>query len=139
MEYTSYEVVEYERGEGDWTLLGTEFGYEFIDTNAYFAQEWVQLDFDIIDVTFTNGGVDTIIPVVSSPIDAVADVTPPVIITDDDGASWWQIMLAVLLVVLLAVLLYKFFRWVFSRNTATTVVNIGEDTYVNGKRRKRKK
>lgn len=138
-EYTSYEVVEYERGEGDWTLLGTEFGYEFIDTNAYFAQEWVQLDFDIIDVTFTNGSVDTIIPVVSSPIDAVADITPPVIITDDDGSSWWQIMLAVLLVVLLAVLLYKFFRRVFSRNTATTVVNIGEDTYINGKRRKRKK
>ena len=137
-EYTSYEVVEYERGEGDWTLLGTNFGYDYIDTNAYFAQEWVQLDFDIIDVTFTNGGVDTIIPVVSSPIDVVADITPPVIITDD-GSAWWQIVLAVLLVLLLAFVLYKFFRWVFSRNTATTVVNIGEDTYVNGKRRKRKK
>lgn len=137
-EYTSYEVVEYERGEGDWTLLGTNFGYDYIDTNAYFAQEWVQLDFDIIDVTFTNGGVDTIIPVVSSPIDVVADITPPVIITND-GPAWWQIVLAVLLVLLLAFVLYKFFRWVFSRNTATTVVNIGEDTYVNGKRRKRKK
>ncbi len=138
-EYSSYEVVEYERGKGDWTLLGTNFGYDYIDTNAYFAQEWVQLDFDIIDVTFTNGGVDTIIPVVSSPIDAVADITPPVVVTDDDEFVLWQILIAVLLLILLAVLLYRFFRWIFSRNTATTVVNIGEDTYVNGKRRKRKK
>ena len=136
-DYTSYEVVEYERGEGDWTVLGTNFGYEYIDTNAYFAQEWVQLDFDIIDVTFTNGGVETVIPVVSSPIDAVADVTPPVIITDD-GLAWWQIALAVILIAVLAFVLIKFVVWVFDRKSADTVVHIDGTTYVNGKKKRKK-
>ena len=93
-EYKSYEVVEYERGEGTWTISGTQFGYEYIDTNAYFAQMWVQLDFDIIDVTFTNGGIDTVIPVVSSPMDVVADATPPVI-TTTDSLPWWAYVIVV--------------------------------------------
>lgn len=106
-DYTCYEVAEYERGEGTWTLLGTNFGYEFVDTNAYFMQMWVQLDFDIIDLTFTKDNVDTIIPVIMSPMDIAADGAPPVI-TTDDGLKWWQILLAIIALIVIIWLLLKF-------------------------------
>ena len=106
-DYTCYEVAEYQRGEGTWTLLGTQFGYEFVDSNAYLMQMWVQLDFDIIDLTFTKNGVDTIIPVVMSPMDIAADGDAPVITTKND-LKWWQILLAVLALILIIWLLFKF-------------------------------
>ena len=68
---------------------------------------WVQLDFDIIDLTFTKNGVDTIIPVIMSPMDIAADGTPP-LITNKDGLTWWQILLAVLALILVIWLLFKF-------------------------------
>lgn len=106
-DYTCYEVAEYKRGEGDWTLLGTNFGYDFVDSNAYFMQMWVQLDFDIIDLTFTKDNVDTIIPVIMSPMDIAADGAPPVI-TTKNHLTWWQILLAVLALILVIWLLFKF-------------------------------
>ena len=106
-DYTCYEVAEYKRGEGDWTLLGTNFGYKFVDSNAYFMQMWVQLDFDIIDLTFTKDNVDTIIPVIMSPMDIAADGAPPVI-TTKNHLPWWQILLAVLALILVIWLLFKF-------------------------------
>ena len=75
------------------------------DTNAYFAQETVNLDFDIIDVTFTKDGVSTVIPVVSDPIDNIPGITPPANTTDDDGPEWWRIVLAVLLLLIVLVIL----------------------------------
>ena len=89
--YTSYEVATYTRGKGTWTLLGTQFGYKFVDTNAYFAQMWVQLGFEIIDLTFTKSGISTVIPVVMSPIDIAADADPPFMTTDD--VDWLAIAL----------------------------------------------
>lgn len=113
--YSAYEVVEYKRGEGDWTIIqGTLFDYEYVDTNAYFMQMWVQLDFDIIDVTFTKDGVSTVIPVVMSPVDLAADATPPVITTDDDQIEWWKIILAILLLIILLVLLMPVLPYIFS-------------------------
>lgn len=74
-----------------------------IKGEAYIAQESVFFDFDIIQLTFNKDGDYTVIPVVSSPIDVVNDITPPV--NMPSGLEWWQIALAVLLVVLLLVLL----------------------------------
>ena len=71
---------------------------------AYIAQESVFFDFDIIQLTFNKDGDYTVIPVVSSPIDIVNDITPPV--NMPDGMEWWQILLAILMVVLLVVLLW---------------------------------
>ena len=110
-DYSAYESIEYERGKGDWTLLGTVFDYNFVDTNAYFFQMWVQLDFDIIDLTFTKDNVSTVIPVIMSPMDIAADATPPVV-TTKNNLKWWQILLAVILVVLLIILLWKFLLWI---------------------------
>lgn len=106
-DYTCYEAIEYKRGKGDWTLLGTQFGYEYVDTNAYLMQMWVQLDFDIIDLTFTKNGVDTVIPVIMSPMDIAADGAPPVI-TTKNNLQWWQILLIIIGVILAIVLLIKF-------------------------------
>ncbi len=106
-DYTCYEAIEYQRGKGDWTLLGTQFGYDYVDTNAYFMQMWVQLDFDIIDLTFTKNGVDTVIPVVMSPMDIAADGAPPVI-TTKNNLQWWQILLGIIALILIIWLLLKF-------------------------------
>lgn len=106
-DYICYEVAEYARGEGDWTLLGTQFGYDFVDSNAYFMQMWVQLDFDIIDLTFTKDNVDTVIPVIMSPMDIAADGAPPVI-TTKNYLTWWQILLAVLALIFVIWLLFRF-------------------------------
>ena len=89
--------------------LGEKIGaWNTEDTNAYFMQETVNLDFDIIDVTCTKDNVETVLPVVSSPIDNIPDGTPPVHTTSDKGLSWWQILLAVLALILVVILLFKF-------------------------------
>lgn len=83
------------------------------DSNAYFFQETVNLDFDIIDVTFTNGSVDTVIPVVSDPIDIVPDATPPIYTESDEEAEWirWmKIGLALLLIVILGFIFWPILK-----------------------------
>lgn len=111
-DYSCYEAVEYKRGKGDWTLLGTQFGYEYVDTNAYLMQMWVQLDFDIIDLTFTKDGVATVIPVIMLPMDIAADGKPPVITTSDGGLEWWQIVLGIIGLIFIVWLLIKFLPWI---------------------------
>ena len=89
--------------------LGEKIGaWNTEDTNAYFMQETINLDFDIIDVTCTKDNVETVLPVVSSPIDNIPDGTPPVHTTSDKSLSWWQILLAVLALILVVWLLLKF-------------------------------
>ena len=89
--------------------LGEKIGaWNSEDTNAYFMQETVNLDFDIIDVTCTKDNVETVLPVVSSPIDNIPDGTPPVHTTSDKSLSWWQILLAVFALILIVILLFKF-------------------------------
>ncbi|MCM1532389.1 MAG: hypothetical protein NC114_08980 [Ruminococcus flavefaciens] len=106
--YVSNEVTEYKR-KTEWYLIGGNFGaYDVIDTNAYFAQTWVQLDFDIIDLTFTKDNVDTVIPVVMSPMDIVPDLNPPVSTVKDGGLKWWQILLGIIALTVIFLLLLKF-------------------------------
>lgn len=91
------------------------------DTNAYFFQETVNLDFDIIDVTFSNGMKETVVPVVMTPIDVVSAATPPVHTESDQDQNWlkWLFMalgIIVLLVILMPILPYiaKAIVWVIS-------------------------
>lgn len=74
------------------------------DTNAYFFQETVNLDFDIIDVTFSNGEKDTVIPVAMKPIDIVSAATPPVDTNSDNTIDWWKLVLMVLALIVLLVI-----------------------------------
>lgn len=108
-DYTCYEAVEYKRTKGDWTIIqGYTFDYSYVDTNAYFMQMWVQLDFDIIDVTFTKNGVETVIPVIMSPMDIAADGTPPIITNGENKLKWWQILLLIVVVIIVIILLINF-------------------------------
>lgn len=71
---------------------------EEVTSNAYFFSQTVNLDFDIIDLTFSKGDVNTIIPVTSSPQDVIQDSTPPVYVEPDspdlgidlDFSSFWD-------------------------------------------------
>lgn len=77
--------------------------------NAYVAQETVYLDFDIISLTYTKDGVDTVIPVVMSPQDVMSGLTPP--LEDpfaDDMLEWWQILLGLIALIIIIWLLIKF-------------------------------
>lgn len=89
------------------------------DSNAYFMQQTVNLDFDVIDVTFAKGNVSTVIPVVAAPVDNIPDGTPPVYTEDDkpdmDWLKWLFAALALIIVlIILAPLLpyvFKFLLW----------------------------
>ena len=89
------------------------------DSNAYFMQQTVNLDFDVIDVTFAKGNVSTVIPVVAAPVDNIPDGTPPVYTEDDkpdmDLLKWLFAALALIIVlIILAPLLpyvFKFLLW----------------------------
>lgn len=70
--------------------------------DALIAQETVFFDFDIIQLGFTKDGVYTAIPVVSSPIDIVPGITPPLNINGENGSlDWLWIILAIIAVILL--------------------------------------
>lgn len=75
-----------------------------ITGEAYVAQESVFLDFDIIQLTFNKEGEYTVIPVVSSPIDIIDGITPPVDMSEE--MSTLEAIVALILLVLLVILLW---------------------------------
>lgn len=98
---TSYESKTATEVQGT-KSLGVWFSEE-LDSNAYMMQETVFLDLDLIDVTFYKDGVSTVIPVVTSPIDGIADVTPPV----EDPDNWFIYLLGIILgIIVLILVLY---------------------------------
>lgn len=110
-DYISMEAATWETDNGSfWEGDGIIRTYtpDRIDSNNYFFQQTVNLDFDIIDVTFSNGEKDTVIPVVSNPIDVVPDATPPVLtVSDEEGIDWLTILKIVVgLILLLAVVIF---------------------------------
>ena len=101
-DYISQEATLLRQGKVLWSET-----WEDVDSNAYFFQQTVNLDFDIIDVTFSNGSVDTVIPVVSDPIDVVPDATPPVYTQSDKVPAWlkWlKIAIVVIFVVVIVII-----------------------------------
>lgn len=100
-DYISQEATLYQYKT---SLLGESISK--VDTNAYFFQETVNLDFDIIDLTFLKGDVYTVIPVAMSPIDIVHSATAPVYTTSDKTAKdWWKIILGLIALIVLLLLL----------------------------------
>lgn len=106
-----YQVSDYISQEASLYKGSGAFSFKQVDTNAYFFQETVNLDYDIIDVTFSNGETETVIPVVMSPIDHIPSATPPIHTTSDVRSSWWKILLGVIALVFIVVLLLKFAPW----------------------------
>ena len=111
-DYVAQEATLFERS----SFLGIKT-WDEVDTNAYFFKETVNLDFDIIDVTFSNGTVDTVIPVVSNPIDVVPDATPPVYTQSDkepDWLKWLKIIIVILFVVVIIILCWPLLQPLFA-------------------------
>ncbi|MBQ3220593.1 MAG: hypothetical protein IJB34_01375 [Clostridia bacterium] len=98
-DYISQEATLLKEGKLLWQEI-----WEEVDTNAYFFQQTVNLDFDIIDVTFSNGSVDTVIPVVSDPIDVVPDATAPVYTQSDKEPAWLRWLKIAIVTILIVVL-----------------------------------
>ena len=96
-DYFSQAAVIIQPGAG---FLGADKKYE---NQAYIASESVFFDFDIIQLTFNKEGIYTVIPVVADPIDAIADITPPMDLPGE--LEWYQIVFALVLLVLLILLL----------------------------------
>ncbi len=81
-------------------------GNTFQDGVGYVARQTCFLDFDIIWLKFVKENQETVIPVVSSPIDVFSGLTPPL---SNDGLNLLAIIIAVLVIVLIAVCAYKLF------------------------------
>ena len=73
-----------------------------VNNQAYWAQETVFYNFDIIQLTFNKDGVFKVIPVVMNPIDIINDITPPLI---GEGNDWWKYVLMALALILLILLI----------------------------------
>lgn len=85
------------------------------DIVSYLAWQTVYLDFDIISLTFTDKDVSVVVPVVSSPTDAIGGISPPLEEDYGDGSiAWWKIALAAVLLVIVVVILYKLIKGVLS-------------------------
>lgn len=80
-----------------------------VDSNAYFFSETVNLDFDILDVTFSNGEKETVIPVAMSPVDVIPNATPPLDVHSDvtnKGLGFLEILISLVLLVGIAFAVY---------------------------------
>lgn len=113
---THFEKMDEPRG-GDfpWTEEMTEDDYiklgdsvrddEYFTGQAYYAQESVYLNFDIIQLTFNNNGDMTVLACVADPIDIISPITPPYNPAKDNfwGLVWWLGGTAAVLLILLIV------------------------------------
>ncbi len=82
------------------------------DTNARFFQQSVDLDFDVIDVTFRNEDGETVIPVVADPLDIVHDSTPALNTTSDKEFDFWSLIFGILGVILLFFVIKYVFKFI---------------------------
>ncbi len=113
-DYLSDEARLYEYSK----KLIAGYDYSLVDTNAYFFQMSMDLDFQIIDLTFTKDNVSTILPVLMKPHDIIHSATPPLETTNDWLLSNWSKILAVVLLVVLIIIfmpilpyIVKFIVW----------------------------
>lgn len=110
-DYIAQEATLYKKGSH--ILYGETFWKE--DTNAYFAQESVSLQFQIIKATFLKGERYTTLDVRMDPVDVINDLTPPVsthkdfsLFSFDGDSNWLQILLGLLILVIIVILLAPF-------------------------------
>ena len=109
-DYTAQEATLYHYIEDGNLITGS--GWREVDSNAYFFTNTVNLDFEIIDVTFKKDERLTVISVVMSPIDVFPASTPPLDTNSDkDNKAWWEkINWTLILVVVALVLLFPLYK-----------------------------
>lgn len=94
-------------GTSDGEILVNDCYYIVKDRawNAYTVQEVVYLDFDIISLTYSFNGVETVIPVVASPIDIAGGLTPPLKDPLQDKTQRWRKIIRIILALIIAILI----------------------------------
>ncbi len=123
----------------------TSGNMSIVTDNAYFFQETVNLDFDLIDVTFSNGVTSTVIPVAMSPIDILPGGYPPPNFTTNKAEQTLlqvlRILLAVALLALIGFAVYKLVSLatlsnaIGGKNTVNTTVNVSGGTSSSKKKK----
>lgn len=128
------------------------------NTSAFFAEENVFLNFDVLSLTFRNdNGAYRIIPVINDPIDIISGIVGPVEqpTMGEEASDWWQelmeklkdffkngwedigkiigIVVAVVVVVFVIWLVIKLFGAIGGGSKSTTVVKIDPSIYRNKK------
>ena len=128
------------------------------NTSAFFAEENVFLNFDVLSLTFRNdNGSYRIIPVINDPIDIISGIVGPVEppTMGEEVGDWWQefsqkikdfflngwedigkiigIVVAVVVVVFVIWLVIKLFGAIGGGSKSTTVVKIDPSIYRNKK------
>ena len=128
------------------------------NTSAFFAEENVFLNFDVLSLTFRNdNGAYRIIPVINDPIDIISGIVGPVEqpTMGEEVGDWWQefsqkikdfflngwedigkiigIVVAVVVVVFVIWLVIKLFGAIGGGSKSTTVVKIDHSMYRNKK------
>ena len=117
----SADIIEYGAG-----VLGTDI---ITEGEAYIAQQSIFFDFDIIQLTFNDNGVYTVIPVVANPIDIINPITPPVNFDKGCDDSTFRKVMGIITV--------TFFVWIFIKIVGGVRSRfIAEQTYKNTKKRK---
>lgn len=96
-----YSITDYESFSCEFREPWGSSGTSRVDNDSYAFRGTVFLDLDVIDVTFYKDGVSTVIPVVASPIDGIADGTPPV----EGAENWWLKLLSIILGVILLIII----------------------------------
>lgn len=117
-----YQISDYIAIEAN-TIKRNSLGmWNKVDSNSYFFQETVNLDFEIIDFTFKNEETLTVIPAVCSPVDFFPGATPPLYTKSDKNifnSLPWNLILGIAgLLLLLAVFIPLVLRIVSFFNTA---------------------
>ena len=88
------------------TLYGVKRPVE-IDTNAYFFQTDVYLDFDIIQLEYQKGESRIVIPVVMSPVDIFPQQPPPVYVTSDVKYDFWKYAFLITAILVVFYIIYR--------------------------------
>lgn len=93
-------------------MTGTNYDKEY-GKSTYVVQESVFYNFDILELTFNEKGVYTVIPVVNDPIDIFNDIQLPSKESDILKYVFMALGLLILLVILMPILPYivKFVVW----------------------------
>lgn len=97
-----FAVTDYYTNDLGGSVSGSVLGAP--ESFGYVAEQTAFLDFDIIWLKFVNESQQTIIPVVSNPVDVFSALTPPLVATE------WNILailLAAIIVILIFVCIYK--------------------------------
>lgn len=98
---TDYDVYDLRGRKSEW------FGGAGVDDYVgYVAQQTCFLDFDIIWLKFVKENQETVIPVVSSPIDVFSGLTPPL---SNSGLNLIAVILGIVIIVLIVLCVYKLF------------------------------